>query len=122
MNPATNKLIKNLNLKGTFSSGSKNDFSEALLLIDTLHADFPRGVLRFSGKAENFVSPEIDISLFLDAEVTGLNDMLKLNLLMISGGIKIDRKFKIYRDKKNITELNNADIVLTDFGISIPMH
>jgi len=124
LNPVTNKLIKNLNLKGTFSSGSKNDFSEALLLIDTLYADFPRGVLRFSGKAENFVSPEIDISLFLDAEVTGLNDIFKIKFIDdIRGGIKIDQKFKgkYNSDKKKvITELNNADIILTDFGISIP--
>ncbi|MGE5810774.1 MAG: AsmA-like C-terminal region-containing protein, partial [Ignavibacteria bacterium] len=124
LNPVTNKLIKNLNLKGSFSSGSKNDFSESVLLIDTLHADFPRGALRFSGKAENFVSPEIEISLFLDAEVTGLNDIFKIKFIDdIKGGIKIDQRFigKYIPDKKKvITKLNNVDIILTDFRISIP--
>ena len=39
VNPVTQRTIKNLNLKGYFNSGYKDDFSKAILKIDTLYAN-----------------------------------------------------------------------------------
>ncbi len=124
VNPVTKRLIRNLNLNASFTSGTKSDLSESIVVVDTLYADFPDGIIRLSGKAKNFKSPELDINLFLDADVTGLDDVFKINALdELKGRVKINQRYKgryIPENKKVITVVNNLDIYLTGFALSIP--
>lgn len=123
-NPLTNRIIKNLNLKGSFNSGRNKNFAEATLKVDTLYADFPDGGLNLTGFVNNFVQPNIDINLFLDADVTGWQNLFKLgNVDSINGRITLkDRiKGKYYpSDKKFISDINNSEINFQNFGFVIP--
>jgi AsmA protein len=124
VNPVTHRLIKNLNLKGSFNSGDSADFSQAILEVDTLYADFPDGSIKLSGEIKNFQSPEIDIGVFLDADVTGLNEVFKLKMIdKLTGKINLNEKVKgqyIPTEKKFKPDYNKGTIKFNDFGISIP--
>ena len=124
INPVTKRTIKNLNLKGNFVSGEKDDFSEAKLKIDTLNADFPDGTLKLSGSIKNFLVPEVDLQLYLKADVTGLDEVFKLDIIDdLKGKIEINENIKgkyIESEKRFLSENNNAKIFLEDFGFNIP--
>ncbi len=124
INPVTQRKIKNLNLKGHFNSGKKDDFSKARLKIDTLYADFPNGELKLSGSVNNFSAPEFDTQLFLKADVTGLDKVFKINFMNnLEGKIEINDRFKgkyLLKEKKFSSEINNANIFFKDFGFVIP--
>jgi len=124
INPITNRTIKNLNLKGFFNSGRIKDFSEATIKIDTLFADFPDGKVNLSGSVKNFIQPDFDINLFLDADVTGLDDVFKLTSIdSLIGRITIKDRIKGKYDvsKKSFkSEINDAEISFLNFGFIIP--
>ena len=123
-NPITKRTIKNLNLNGHFNSGKIKDLSEAVLKIDTLFANFPNGQIKLSGNLNNFAQPEFDINLFLDADVTGLDDIFKLtNVDSLKGRIVLNSHTKgNYNDspKRMTNEINVANISFENFGIIIP--
>ena len=54
INPITKRKIKHLNLNGKFNSGRADDWSDARLVVDTLFADLPNGVVKLSGSVRNF--------------------------------------------------------------------
>ena len=124
VNPVTKRLIKNLNLRGTFNSGDSADFSQAILRVDTLHADFPDGKIKLSGEIKNFRTPEIDIGVILNADVTGLDDVFKITIIdELKGKIKLDEKVKgkYFPNEKIFKPVyNKGTIEFNDFGISIP--
>jgi AsmA protein len=123
-NPFTNREIKNLNLKGSFTSGNKNDLSNAELKIDTLYADLENGQFNSSGTIGNLKSPEIDFNLFLSADVTGLDKVFKLGSVTdLKGKVEINDhiKAKYYiEEKKLVSSINNAKIFFEDFGMTVP--
>lgn len=123
-NPLTKRTIKNLNLKGFFSSGRTKDLSKASLQIDTLFADLPKGHLNLEGTIKDFTNPEFDINLFLDADLTGLDEILKLGSVdSIKGKIiikeRINGKYNV-SDKKINNNINEAEISFENFGFLIP--
>ena len=124
VNPSTNRKIKNLNLKGHFNSGNKDDFSKAILKVDTLYADFPSGSLKLSGSVKNFSIPEFDVQFFLNADLTGLDKVFKLDFMEnLKGKIEIDDRFKgkyILKEKKFLSDINIGNIFFEDFGFNIP--
>ena len=123
-NPITKRKIKNLNAKGFFDSGRNKNLSEATLKIDTVYADFPNGHLNLSGLVNNFVKPDFDLSLFLDADVTGWDDIFKLGSVdSLNGRITVDDRIKGKYDvseNKFINDINNSEIIFQNFGIIIP--
>jgi AsmA protein len=124
INPVTKRTIKNLNLKGHFVSGENDDLSEAKLKIDTINADFPDGKLKLSGSIKNFLVPEVDLQLYLKADVTGLDEVFKLDIIDdLKGKIEINENIKgkyIESEKRFVSEKNSAQIFLDDFGFNIP--
>ena len=124
INPITKRKIKNLNLKGHFNSGYKDDFSEAKLRIDTLYAEIPNGHLNLAGSVNNFIEPEIDINLFLDAEVTGWDEVFKLaSVDSLNGRIIVKDRTKGKYDvseKRFINDINNSEITFQNLGFIIP--
>ncbi len=124
VNPVTGRTIKNLNLKGLFNSGRKKDLSEAIIKIDTLNADFPNGQLKLAGSLNNFLQPEFDINLFLDADVTGLDEVFKLaSVDSLKGRIVLKDRTKGKYDisnKKFNNDINVSEISFQNFGVIIP--
>ncbi|MCU0364460.1 MAG: hypothetical protein MUE93_02160, partial [Ignavibacteriaceae bacterium] len=95
INPITKRKIKNLNLKGYFNSGKSDDWSDARLRVDTLFADFPDGLLKLSGSIQNYKLPEVDINIFLSADVTGLEKVFKLGSISdLKGKIELIDRIK----------------------------
>lgn len=124
VNPITKRQIKNLNLKGFFNSGRNKDLSAAKLTIDTLFTEFPAGHLKLSGSITDFLKPKFDINLFLDADLTGLEDLIDLGGLdSIKGRLNIVERFKgdynIDGEKLN-SEIDSSEINFYDFGFIIP--
>ena len=123
INPVNQKTIKNINLKGHFNSGEKDDLSKAKLNIDTLNADFINGALKLSGIINNFSAPEVDVRLFLKGDVTGLDSVFNLDFMNnLRGRIEINDRFKGKYDEKFMrftSEINLATITFEDFGFNI---
>ena len=79
--PLARDYIRELNLTGTFSSGSKGDLSGARLDIDTMHAGLPSGYLNASFHMANFDAPDLNLMLDMEASLTGLEEVLRLDFL-----------------------------------------
>jgi len=124
INPITKREIKRLNLKGYFESGKEEDWSSAKLIIDTLYADLPDGVVGISASIRNLTSPEIEANLYLSADVTGLEKVFKLGPITdLKGKIEItDRvkgRFDVEQGKFE-SQINNAKINFENFGLKVP--
>jgi hypothetical protein len=124
INQITKREIKNLNLKGNFNSGKSDDWSNAKLVIDTLFADLPDGTVNLSGSVHNFKMPEVDINVFLSADVTGLEKVFKLGSISdLNGKIELTDRIKgkyLIEEKKFVSEINHAKLSLDNFGVKIP--
>ncbi len=124
INPVTRRKIKNLNLKGHFNSGKKDDFSKARLKIDTLYAYFPDGSINVSGSVSNFKLPEIDMNVFISADITGLEKIFNLGSISdLKGKIKFNDKIKwkyYLVEEQFVSEINSAKLELESFGLKIP--
>ena len=123
-NPKTNRAIKNINLRGKFYSGKNKNLSSASVKIDTLSAELQNGQLNLSGYLNDFSQPEYDFNLLLNADVSGLEQIFKLNEIdSLKGNIKIEDRTKGKYDstqKRFINDVNVSNIVLNDFGFVIP--
>jgi AsmA protein len=92
--PGTNKYIEDLNLSGYLNTGSKADLSNALLRIDTLYAGLPGGYLHAKLQVNNMREPEFDVDWYLKADVTGLGELFRFEVLDLLGG-SAESKLKI---------------------------
>ncbi len=124
INPITKRKIRNLNLKGSISSGKSDDWSDAKINIDTLFAVLQGGSFNLSGSIRNFKSPEVDLDVFLSADITGLEKVFNLGSITdLKGEIKLKDRIKgkyNIEDKKFAASVNRGNIFLKDFGIRIP--
>ena len=116
--------IDNLQVRGKFDYGKSEDLSDSKVEIDTLSADLPGGSVRISGLVRNFKSPDIDLNIFLSADVTDLDKLYNLGpFTNLKGKINlIDRLKGKYQtgDKKFVNNINQAKISFEDFGLEIP--
>ena len=124
INPITKRKIKHLNLNGNFNSGKSDDWSDAKLTVDTLFADLPDGKINLSGSVHNFKIPEVDINVFLSADVTGWEKVFKLGAISdLKGKIEFTDRIKgkyLIEEKKFVSEINIAKLSLENFGLKIP--
>jgi len=124
VNPITKRKMRNLNLKGFFNSGRNKNLSDAKLTIDTLFTEFPNGELKLSGIISDFTKPKFDVNFFLDADLTGLEDLFDLGSVdSIKGRLSIVDRFKgvYYTDgEKFESEIDTSEIKFYDFGFNIP--
>jgi uncharacterized protein involved in outer membrane biogenesis len=124
INPITKREINNLNLKANFISGKSDDWSDAGLVFDTLYADLPNGVANLSGSVHNFKSPEINLNIYLSADVTGLESVFKLGPISdLKGKIELTDRLKgkyLIEEKKFVSENKNGRLSLENYGMKIP--
>lgn len=124
INPISKKHIKNLNLSGNFVSGSNEDWSMAKLKVDTLYADLPAGKINLSGIIKNFKNPEINLNIFLSADLTGLDREFNLSAISnLKGKIKLEDNLTgkyLMDEKKYVHNSNVGKISFEDFGFVSP--
>jgi len=122
--PLAESYISNLNFNGYFHSGSKNNFSNAYLKIDTLFAQLPDGYLKGSFSAKNFVSPDLEFNYDLKTKLDGLDEIFKLDFIEnLSGFISItdEKKGKYSKEKGRITgDINKAAITFENVSFNLP--
>jgi hypothetical protein len=113
--PLAGDYIRDLNLRGTFSSGSKGDLSGARLDIDTMQADLPSGFLNASFHLANFKAPTLDIMLDMEASLTGLDQVMRLDFLdSLRGGISSRCMLKGVRN-----DPDSGHVMADDFSLVI---
>ncbi len=71
------KDVRDISFQFYATNGSKQDLSEAVLLVNNFGASFPEGFLRGALQAENMVSPRVQMEV--DGEITldGLEQMVQ---------------------------------------------
>ena len=123
--PRAKDYIRDLNLSGKFNSGSKGDLSAAILDIDTVLAKLPSGHLHASLQMENFVNPEIDLNWDMKASLSGLEQVLKMELFDSLRGT-IDTECKLLGARFDtdsnyiVADVFRLDVHCEDLSISIP--
>ena len=123
--PLADDYIQNLNLSGSFTSGSKGDLSRARLDVDTVQADLPAGHLRASMHLENFNAPRADLLLDMDASLTGLDEIIRIDFIdSLSGNIDADVKILGLRkdpdSNRVVADDFSLEIACKDIAFSIP--
>ena len=89
--PKIEKSIKDLKFAAYFTTGNKKDFSEAYLQIDDFSAQLPDGNTRGTLTLENMNKPYINLNWYLKTDLSGYNDVFKIDLIdNLSGIITLD--------------------------------
>jgi len=123
--PRARDYIRDMNLSGKFHSGSRGDMSAAILDIDTVMALLPSGHLNAVFHMENFSSPEIDLIWDMEASLSGLEKVLKLESFDSLGGT-IDTECSILGARfdpdsnRIMADVFRLDLNCKEFSISIP--
>ena len=84
--PSVNSEIKKINLEGQFNSGIESDFSQAKLSVKNFTAQLPGGYLNANCTIENFVTPDFSLDWDMKADVTGFEDIFRLEFIDSLGG------------------------------------
>ena len=79
--PGTHDYIRNMEFQGEFNSGVLSDLSQAILEIDTLHAELPTGHVSASAIISNFKKPKIAYDLDMAFRLENLAKFIDLNPL-----------------------------------------
>lgn len=118
------KSINNLNFNAYLTTGSKKDFSEAYIKLENFNADLPGGSTSGSFLVEDLTIPKIKFNWHLKTDITGFDNILKINAFNDLGGIlTIDSDIDgiVSFDKgKIIGEKNNVKISFEDVSVTIP--
>ncbi|MCK5086652.1 MAG: hypothetical protein KAQ90_03980, partial [Melioribacteraceae bacterium] len=93
--PQIDESIIDLNFEGHFTTGRKQDFSEAELSLNNLKAQLPYGKTSGSISIQNFISPSFDVDFKLRTEIGWFNKLFKIDFIENPNGIvSIDSKLK----------------------------
>jgi len=115
-----NKSIENISFTGFLNNGKKADYSEAVAIINRLHAELPDGELNGSLMLENLLEPKIDLSLDASASLEGLEKMLADSIITeLKGSLKLSADMKGQVNIKQNTFLSDSSrLNLTFSGLS----
>jgi hypothetical protein len=93
--PKAGKYINDLNFDAYFTTGYKKDLSEAYLRLDNFIAQLPDGNTRGSLSIKNIIKPNINLSWYLKTDLSGFNDVFKIDLVdNLDGIITLDAEIK----------------------------
>jgi len=122
--PTVESYIKNMHFEGKFNSGTRIDFSQAVLQIDNIIAEMPGGYINGNFAVKNFVSPYFKLDWDMKANITGFDQIIKLDFLdSLSGNIEIyDHVIARYDPDKGrmVEEINDSRIVCNNLQFAIP--
>lgn len=86
--------FKEIGFEGRYSSGNKNDLSEAKLEINNLKGELPGGFLKGGFHLHNFAEPYLKYKLDAQFKVDGYDQIFKLDFLrQLKGNISVNANF-----------------------------
>jgi len=85
--PKLGKSINNLNFDAFVTTGKEKDLSEAYLKITNFSAQLPDGNTRGELTLHNINKPHINLDWYLKTDISGFNDMFKIDAIDSLGGI-----------------------------------
>ena len=120
LNPANNRLLKEINLSGTFTNGISKNASTMRVNFKELNAKSGKGggVINTSLSVENFKAPDIKLKAKTEIELNFIKEFFELNdFSNVGGKLKLALNFHDIIDLKNpehaISKLNeNYDLSL----------
>ena len=115
--PSVNNDIADINLDGLFISGILEDLSNAKLSVKNLTAKLPGGYLKGSCEIENFVTPDLKLDWDMKANLSGFEDIFKLEFIdNLGGNITINDHMVAHfdRDLKCILEDDSYSFINCD--------
>jgi len=122
--PTVESYIKNINFDGKFNSGNRIDLSKAGLWIDNLSAEMPGGYAKGNCEIKNFVSPYVELAWDMKANITGFDEIFKLDFLdSLSGNIEIyDHVILRFDPDKDrmVEEMDNSKIICDKIEFNMP--
>jgi len=77
--PKTGDYIREVNIYGNFNSGRAKDLSEALIVIDTIHARLPTGYIRLASRLKNLKNPFLWYNLDASFRLENLGRIIDLS-------------------------------------------
>ena len=93
--PKTGEYLRELNIDGRFNSGTREDLSEAVVYIDTLHAVLPTGYMRMASVINNFKDPRIHYDLDASFRLDNLSRFIDLGPVdSLVGGVQINDSYR----------------------------
>lgn len=128
--PEVNHSIEHLNLSGKFHSGTKSDFSQATLKIDTISGKLPEGHIVGSLNLKNFKSPDLDYQIDIITDVNGFDKVFKFSKLKklqgliylhdkYSGKFIPDSGWTTCREGNFQLNFDSLSFVLPDMNVSL---
>lgn len=122
--PSVENYIKNMHFEGKFNSGTRIDLSKADLQINNLSAEMPGGYVKGNCEVKNFISPYVELDWDMKANITGFDEIFKLDFLdSLSGNIEIyDHVIASYDPDKGrmVEEINDSRIICDNLNFNIP--
>lgn len=122
--PVMKSSINNLTLSGYFTTGGKQDLSEAIFSIDYLSAELPDGYTEGSVKITNFLNPYLDLELYLKTDITGYDEIFKIDAVdNLSGIITINEELHGLIDpvqRRIAADTANAEIQFENVSVTFP--
>lgn len=122
--PSVNHNISDLNFEGTFSSGTKTDFSMATLAVKNLSGKMPGGYLNANLEIKDFTQPEISLLWDMDADIDGFDEIFNISGVQgLRGHISIHDKFIGQYDISSASfseEVGESSILLDSIAIDLP--
>lgn len=118
------RSINNLNFDAFLTTGLKKDFSEAYIRIDNFKAQLPGGFTNGSLIVENLIDPKVKLNWYLETDLIGFDDILKIDAVDSLDGkiiIEADIDGKInFTEGRIIGDKNNVEIIFEDVSLVIP--
>lgn len=125
--PGVNEHVRDLGLSGSFQSGTKPDFSGAMLEIKEVKGYLPGGHLNGNLVVHDFAAPAVSLLWDMETDVTGLDEVLNLQGIdSLTGRIQFydraegryDPNTKTWSEKENESRLmlDSLSMDIAGFG------
>jgi hypothetical protein len=103
------KDIHDISFQFYATNGKKADLSEGLIQVSDFSAAFPEGSIQCDLWAVNMVAPELSLRLNCDIELTGLEQMLKTDIITgMEGNLGLEGEVNGVIDRKNEEFLSDS--------------
>jgi len=122
--PKNGKSIDNLNLDLNFTSGGKQDLSEAIIRIDNFNAKLPDGKTHGSLSIKNLQKPYINFNWFVKTDLAGYDEIFKMeDFQNLAGTVTFEIIAESEVDSNyidNLDENSQLEILFEDVSLRIP--
>ncbi|MGB5238693.1 MAG: AsmA family protein [Flavobacteriaceae bacterium] len=114
--PKTGDYIRDLNFVGSFNSGVEEDFSKALIILDTIHARLPTGYIRMASRLSNFKSPRLWYNLDASFRLENLRKIIDLGPVTdLRGRVTMQDSYRGALTKEAISK----DLIPEEFNLEL---